>query len=390
MSQPPIPQPPNRAAIPVAPEPLPVIPYVNSGVAFLIFAYDVGYSIDLDEAERLISAARPREPLRRPRRAPQWLQFEAPPLRMAQPAAALNLGRFRTAETVEVVWHEFGCLSLTYRVPLSGSLSELIAFSNMLYENPDLLKDSRHRVEGLLRRTHRAVLKPSLHPFVEDYVIFEFSSLSGDLQPRELLRSAPRELAMLLRSEPAGLSDQEIADALSARASYSNHDLTLIDWNAALIIDPQPDDVRTVLEYVNVELLELRYLDRQLDQALDEAYKTLALRRPFSVSPFNSHRGKLGRIARLQADSAALFEAVHNPLKLLGDQFLARVYRIASHRLHLTEWDNGILRKLQTLDSIYGKMNDQQAAVRMELLEWIIIILIAVSIALPFVTHGKG
>ena len=43
-----------------------------------------------------------------------------------------------------------------------------------------------------------------------------------------------------------------------------------------------------------------------------------------------------------------------------------------------------ISRKLQTLDGIYGKMADRAASLRMELLEWIIILLIAVSIALPF------
>ena len=96
------------------------------------------------------------------------------------------------------------------------------------------------------------------------------------------------------------------------------------------------------------------------------------------------------RVARMQVESAILFEGVNNALKLLGDQYLSRVYRLVSQRFHLAEWDAGILRKLQTLESIYEKMSDQAATRRMEVLEWIIIILIAISIILPFLPGGYG
>jgi len=76
---------------------------------------------------------------------------------------------------------------------------------------------------------------------------------------------------------------------------------------------------------------------------------------------------------------------VTNALKLVGDQYLARVYSLASRRFHLGEWDASITRKLQTIDSIYAKMADRTASRRMEILEWIIIVLIAVSIILSLV-----
>ena len=78
---------------------------------------------------------------------------------------------------------------------------------------------------------------------------------------------------------------------------------------------------------------------------------------------------------------------MNNALKLLGEQYLARVYRLVSDRFHLAEWDASILRKLQTLDSIYQKLSDFAATRRMELMEWIIIILIAVEIGLTLISH---
>ena len=72
-------------------------------------------------------------------------------------------------------------------------------------------------------------------------------------------------------------------------------------------------------------------------------------------------------------------------LKLIGDQYLSRLYKLAADRLHLPEWDASILRKLETAESIYQKLSDRAATRRMEMLEWIIIILIAVSTVLAFV-----
>ena len=48
------------------------------------------------------------------------------------------------------------------------------------------------------------------------------------------------------------------------------------------------------------------------------------------------------------------------------------------------------MRKLATLESIYQKISDQVVSRRMELLEWIIIILSGISIVLPFVSKVAG
>ena len=52
----------------------------------------------------------------------------------------------------------------------------------------------------------------------------------------------------------------------------------------------------------------------------------------------------------------------------------------------MKEWDASILRKLETLESIYQKISDQIDTRRMEVLEWIIIVLFVISIVLPFLT----
>jgi hypothetical protein len=131
----------------------------------------------------------------------------------------------------------------------------------------------------------------------------------------------------------------------------------------------------------------MRMLDEQLDRALDQAYEVLT-RQPQWLGLPGFYEKDTTHIAQLQVDAALLFERVTNTLKLLGDQYLARVYRLASQRFHLEAWDASILRKLQTLDSIYGKMFNRAGTRRMEYLEWIIIILIALSIAVSVLPLG--
>ena len=79
---------------------------------------------------------------------------------------------------------------------------------------------------------------------------------------------------------------------------------------------------------------------------------------------------------------------MNNAIKLVGDQYLARVYQLASERLHLPRWDAAVERKLATAESVYQKMTDAATTRRMEALEWIIIILILVSIVIAFVPGG--
>jgi uncharacterized Rmd1/YagE family protein len=76
---------------------------------------------------------------------------------------------------------------------------------------------------------------------------------------------------------------------------------------------------------------------------------------------------------------------VTNALKLVGDQYLSRLYTLVSSRLHLRDWDASIVRKLQTIGGTYEKLADRATARRLEVLEWIVILLIASEILIQFV-----
>lgn len=369
----------------------PALPlYIEKGLCFVLFAYDVGSAIKLDQADREIKATKERGRIKRQRAAPQYFDYHPPPLRVAQDQIPLSIGDWKTGSSVDVVLYDFGAISVTYRIPIEGEFTALRTLSELLYENTLLLTESRTRIENLVNAIRGAVEKPEISPFVEDYSIFHIEYYRPTLASTVLIDTHKQALAQILRCEAEHLSEEEVQDAISCRISFGTDDITVIDWNGSLMFGQEMDDVRAVLEFANVELLERRYLDQQLDNTLDHAYEVLT-KRSFGRSWWpGSFHGDLRRIAQLQVDSALLFERVTNTLKLLGDQYLARVYRQTSQRFHLRGWDTSILRKLETIDSIYGKMADQTGNRRMEVLEWIIIVLIAMSIILPFIPGFPG
>ena len=258
---------------------LPAELHMAAGTCYAVFAYDVGLSIVLEECERRITALTQRATIRHKHRAPDYFEYRPAPVRVSQEVAPLLVGGYRTHTSVDAVLYDFGAVSITYRIPLQGAFSTLLALGDDLYDNPLLLQDSRQRIAQLLEVIASAVVRPHTSVFVEDYAIFQVEAFTVPCQAEELCAQYAQEIAQLLRLEHQMLSEQEVSDALSHRISFSPDDVTIIDWNAAFLLARDAEDVLAVLEFANVELLEMRYLDEQLDDDLDQSYEALSRHR---------------------------------------------------------------------------------------------------------------
>ncbi|HEU5170213.1 MAG TPA: hypothetical protein VFU46_06730 [Gemmatimonadales bacterium] len=359
-------------------------PVIASGTAFAIHAFELGHSIDLDRCERIVAESA-RQTIRPSRRLPEHFAYRPAPLRLVQEGGGLAVGRLRCA-AVHVVLYDFGAASVAYELPLAGCpLEELADLSDRLCGGAGLVADARGRLEALLAVIGPAVTRPRLAEPVEDYLVFEVARFDPPVEPARLLSDAGPTLARLLRGETGSLAPEEVEDALGARLRVGPGDLAVVDWNAAFVCHPAADEARVVLDFANVQLLELRWLDAELDAALEQAYDALARVARGGLAELAFPAADLRHVGELQADAAVLFERVTNALKLVGDQYLSRLYRLVSGRLHLADWDAGIFRKLQTLDGIYQKLADRSAARRLEAIEWIVVLLIAFEIVLTLV-----
>jgi hypothetical protein len=353
---------------------------IACGHCHVYFAFLAASQIDLERAQA-IARTRPTERSRfqRDRRTPAYLDFDPPPLQITVPCdpVPVGAGRFASEAQVDVTIFDFGAFSVDCRIPFEHALEDLARLSSALYDHAGLLGAARARVDELVE-----VLRPALtgerdRDVYEQYVVFDFAAFEPALPSQALLEKSElrHALAQILRAEERPLSGGRVEDALRLAISYAPDDLLVVDWSTAIAAGGSADE-RLVLEFANTELLELRHLDKRLDRDLEEASGALSRRRRWIFGGAD-----LRKVAKLQVESAMLYESVNNAVSLLGDQWLADVYGLIAERYDLDKWQKSVAHKLASLESIYQKIADQAAARRSELLEMIIIALIALEIS---------
>lgn len=366
-----------------------VSPVRLTGACYVLCAFDIGLHIDLDEAASRLERYSKRGELLRQRRAPRSVRYDPPPLivELDEPTIDFDVGR--TSTRVECRLYDFGAISLRFRVPFSATLEGLVAFSSELYDSTEIADASREIARATVGRLGSAIERPEVSDLMEDYWIFEIDSIEG-ASLADLTGAQSSQIARILRAERDLLSEQEVGDALAHATSYSASDLVLVDWMAAFVVDADRDDIRTVLEHANVQLLEMQLLDHQLDSSIDHSFaggNPSGLRQWFRQLVVRTEATRMARLATLQIECSRHFEGVRHALKLIGDDYLARVYRTCAQRFHLPAWIDSIERKLRVLEGNYERMTTLQSTIRLEVLEWIIILLIGLSMLLPFVAY---
>ncbi|MEW6073378.1 MAG: hypothetical protein AB1726_12405 [Planctomycetota bacterium] len=368
---------------PSSPAPAAGADLAPGGVCRVLHAMDVSRSLDLARAAERLSSARPTT-FQHKTRVPAG-EGMSPPLRLVWPTAGLALGAWTTTAEVEVALFDFGAICVTSTLPIGVSLDELAALSALLYGHTELGARSRAIARELLAALRDAVVAPLPPSRVEEYVVFQ--ARPGPRGVAALLAEARPRLARVLRAEAGPLSPQEVDDALAHPISYGGAEVCLVDWLGSILLGEDLEDERLVLELATVELEELRFLDARLDREVDDAYALLARQRTLRGA-LTMRRRELARVGRMQVDNAILYQGIDNAWKLFGDDYLARLYRTAADRFHLNDWDAVIERKLEVLRNIYESLVDLAAHRRSEVLEWIIILLIAVDVMLFVVERG--
>lgn len=354
---------------------------VVRGVLHVVVAYDWGDEVDLPRAASL--AAGREQDLERRARTPTSVAYRPTPLRFVRGAVDVELPELpRCAAAAAVTVFDFAAANVRLDVPLEATAAWWRRFAGDPPVQQALVQAARGAAEPLFRELLPAVKAPAWRDFSEEYFVFHFDPASLP-SPDRLLERHGDWLAALLRLEKEPLSRDEIDDALVRRLSYAPDDLVVVDWAAAVVIDRECEESLRVIEYANVQLLEFRHLDRRLDEALMQAYGLIhslaESRRPLFG---RSQHGPLRVLGDIKIETDVLFERAANALKLVGDQYLARLYRQLSHRFHLDEWSAGIRQSLDVVEGVYQILSDQASAGRIELMELIVIALIAVEIVI--------
>ncbi len=356
------------------------------GEAVVYRLYDVGYGLRLDRVADLLASSAP-ERARPVRGEAQAIQIPNPPVTVGLGTEAVTVGGEAREAEFSARLFDVGVVSLRARLAARPCLpwSEFAAFGAAAASAPGWAPAFQRVRERLLARILPAVERPGDSPVTEDYVVFRVHRLedaAGARLPAEALREA--DVARLLTGEPKALAPGTQRELLAQRFSYFEDDLAVITWNAALVVEPAPEDtdVQYVLEFANAQLLELRFEDAALDAEIPKVYTRIAeARQGFHLLGTRFSR-LLAQLQRRVADTTEMVERVDNSLKVTDDVFLARIYASALEVFRGGTWRRGIDRKIAILRDSYGMLDAESQARRSEMLEAVIVLLIVLEIVL--------
>lgn len=353
------------------------------GILHVSIAFDWGDEIDLQQAWQLVPSEW--QSLPRRRRTPPSIAYRPPPLLIRLAPVALTMPELGNciAESDATVF-DFGAMSVALRIPFSCSARQLLQLANSLAEPESLLREARLAAEPVYQQLLPAIENPDWSDVYEEYFTFQLFPGPHLPAPPELLEGHGTWLAGLLRLEDTPLSREEVQESLKQRISYSPSDLVVVEWSAAVMIDVDCEETLQTIEFANLQLLEFRCIDGRVDEALDQAYRLV---HPLTMTwlPFwRMHTRPLRVLGDMRIVVVILLERTSSTLKLVGDQYLARVYRMLTARFRLDEWSQGIRQSLDETQRVYQTLSEQSSAVRIEILEIIIIVLIVFEIAMVF------
>lgn len=357
-----------------------------SGTLRAAVAFDWGDEIDLEHARKL-APSQFYSLARRPR-TPSSIAYRPAPLRFHLPKANLSLASLGEIEVeAEATVFDFAAVSVALHLPFTLSAGELTRLAGSLSEAEPIVQAARRACDSLYRHLLPAIQTPSWSELSEEYFVFVLPPDDSLPSPAELVRESGGWLASLVRLEPETLSEEEIAESLRLRLSYSPKDLLILEWSAALLIDRDCEETLQTIEFANLQLLEFRHTDTRIDDQLASAYSLVHPSKGLWAPFWRTHAQPLRDLGDLKIDANSVVERTSNVLKLMGDQYLARTYRLLAEKFHLEQWAQSIHRSLQVAESVYQVLSDQAARYRTELLEVTVIVLIAIEIATAWLRH---
>src|SRR5579859_6204349 len=107
-------------------------------------------------------------------------------------------------------------------------------------------------------------------PLVEEYSILLVSGVQG--LPDDFVNANKLTLARLMRESERTHNDEQIKQIMQSRARYGLEDLTIVDWEGALVISPTAD-FQTEIDLLvigNYHLWKYRQVDEQIDSLLKQ------------------------------------------------------------------------------------------------------------------------
>lgn len=349
------------------------------GEVVYLYAFDVANEIKTEKVREILKTVPEPLEIRTDHTFPKDITLYKPLSIKAAPLKAVMNGK-QVSTFINV--YDVGVVSVVMRAEFEVEhLDKLLPFHKpMLEDGRSLDQVARELCAETCKSIRRAMVQSSHIPEPEAYTVFCLTDM-GRAHNLEHWAAENRDAiaSLLTENQPDTLSANQVAEINRLHVSYSKTDLTVIDWDAALVVDlaGYVDDTLYILELANLQLEEYHVMDQRLDSYLDKAYEDLHKPR---YGLFRTYTRELSELRFLQMDVTKLRDDVTNITKLFGDWYLARVYLAARERFHIAQWRDSVEDRLKQLDALYSVAHTEIANTRMLWLEILIVVFFAIDL----------
>lgn len=285
--------------------------------------------------------------------------------------------------------HNFGVVSLRYKVPFKESLERLRASINGIEDRYH--KQSVKDAEALFRKIKGQLKQPHFYLLRQSYVIVQVDPHPAITDTMILKEQFGGLIASILRFETETLSEYKKDEILESAIGYYRGDLIIIDTEAAFIYDDEYDEILDIAEFTNMQLLELQYFDKLVDQQLNFVYhrqqtKKLPLT---SYLPFVGYlkNDPIDDLGRLKVDITVITERLENSIKLAGETYYSELYGLLMRKLDIVRWKESLSNKLAIIKDIRTVYQNKLDSLREDLLSVSVILLILVEVILGLLNY---
>lgn len=331
------------------------------GEAVFFRLYDVGRNIDLKKSQLILSGDRSKA-IFISKYTPAYLSLPIPLVFEVLRSSDLNSNQIKGLVLYAKLYEE-GVISIVGRLEFDEiPLKEFHLIRNIELLTPNGVFTIDKLLEfhyfEISRKISEFIIKGVYELFPQEFETYSAYCILDNLgDPQEFLLNHGDYLAPFLLGENPSLKlhKSQIDDVLSHPFSFLENDLVVFDWDRCLILDPNRDyeDILFISEMVNYQLLELRVLDRLLDNQLERAEEDI--RTAFRKNRYHlrSLTKILGELLKLRYDMIFILENLENVTKIIGDYYLARMYIHLCDLFQLDKWGSSVRSRLETISQIY-------------------------------------
>jgi len=243
--------------------------------------------------------------------------------------------------------------------------------------NPQAIQKRENIEDDLLRQLIPATYLEN--GLFEEYVILMIGAVGTS---DAFIKGNAAQLAHFLRTQREALDEAEIENILVSRVRYSKEDLTIVDWDGAIIIAPDGDfqsDIE-LLKVGNYQLLRYRMLDQSVETSLRDIAEQFRSDPRHALRPGPTRR-RIQRIVQHRLEVMLDFEHTDQNLLLIGDWYTAKLYEVIREELYLDNWKEAVHTKLDNMESIIGTIQENFSLSwsglmgQIELVGWILLLI---------------